>query len=82
MPDRIKDRKVKVERQDSEPSPKVTGASSAAFLIAFIDAIAAGDIDPVKFGIAFAVAVVGWAIKDRIKWADLLRTARGAGLEV
>lgn len=68
MPQRLP-RKAVVKR--AEVSPKVTKAATAAYVISIVDAVVAGDIDPVKFGIAVAVSVFGYFVKDRINFDEI-----------
>ena len=63
--------RLKVSREAADVSPKVTAPTTIAFLTAIIDSIASGDLDPVKYGIAVAVGLVGYFIKDKIAFLKI-----------
>ena len=63
--------RVKVAREAADVSPKVTAPTTVAFLVAIIDSIAAGDVDPVKYGIAVTVGLFGYFVKDKISFLSV-----------
>jgi hypothetical protein len=73
--------KIEVVRENSEPSPKVTGPAIVAYLAAIVDSIASGQVELVPLGIATAVALLGYIIKDKIDIGDLLESLRKSDID-
>lgn len=63
--------KLKVAREATDVSPKVTAPTTVAALTAVIDSIISGDIDPVKYGIAVAVGLIGYYVHDKLSFLKI-----------
>ena len=63
--------RLKVAREATDVSPKVTAPTTVAALTAVIDSIISGDIDPVKYGIAVAVGLIGYYIHDKLSFLQI-----------